>query len=150
MKIAATIICFTALAGVLLADDQSQNIAITVTEEVYDHGVLSNARVEVFHPGLNVTDPQVHLVSTNGVAFLNLTKLRIEGTNIWFQKWEYGRNPTQNSNDTPLYMILSGSVSQQCPGEFHLIVRDNAVLRLWNKSLRGTTDTCVVIKATTD
>jgi hypothetical protein len=146
------------LAHGFCAAGQSGNISIKqidVTEEVYVNGGLRTSRDEVFRPTPNLTNAAlICLVSTNGAAFLNLTDLRLQGTNVWFRKWEYGRNRPPSGTETPMYMIESGSVIHERTPEFRLVIGDKTGFRQWEKHMGkrdGTpVDTFIVIKASND
>ena len=131
------------------------NVRFSVTEEVYINGALDTSRSEAFVPTTGLKNSaQVHLESTDGVAFLNLTDLRTAGTNLWFRKWEYGRKLPLEDSRSPFYMIRSGSIGFETSEEYHVVIGDREGLRQWHKRMRnadGTTiRTCLVLKAEMD
>ncbi len=139
-------------AIVVAAESDRAAVRFTVTEEVHVNGALDTFRSEVFIPAVGLTNTtQLHLESTNGAAFLNLTDLRTAGTNLWFRKWEYGRKPPPEGTRSPFYMIKSGSMSFETSQEHHLVIGDSEGLRQWHKHMQhedGTTiQTYLVLKA---
>jgi len=121
-------------AGVLLGCSQSReatSIRIRVTEEVRVDGALRDRRDAVFRLASNVTNgADVHLVTRKNEAYLNLQALRMEPTNLWFRKWEYGRDPAHAIGRSPFYMIERGSIgSELLSAEHRLGIGDGAGLR---------------------
>lgn len=128
---------------------------IRVTEEKHVNNMLDVSRTETFVPATNLAgSTEVHLVSSDGDAFLTLTDLRVEGTNMWFRKWEFGRHPPPEGERSPFYMIRSGSVGFETTPEHHLVIGDEVGIRQSNKHFGnkdGTSiSTYLVIKAEND
>jgi len=146
----------TVVGGCLSVAAQSDSATVSrmrVTEEKLVNNVLDFSRTEIFVPATNLADAaEVHLSSSDGDAFLTLTDIRIEGTNMWFRKWEFGRHPPPEGERSPFHMIRSGSVGFETTPEYHLVIGDKVGLRQWNTHVvmkKDGTDirTCLILRA---
>ncbi len=138
LKVRPPSIFVALLATVLFAAGQSgntQGLRISITEAVSLGGAKYDSREEIFVPAGGLTNSaRLHLVSTNGEAFLDLTDLRVEGTNVWFRKWEFKRNPPKPTEKSRYYMIHSGGFGQERSPEFHLEIGDEQGLSIPHKA----------------
>ena len=157
MKTRIPVVLAVLVSAIVVAaeSDHPVSVRFIVSEEVHVNGALDTSRTEVLIPTTGLTNSaQLHLESTDGVAFLNLTDLRTAGTNLWFRKWEYGRKPPPEDTRSPFYMIRSGSIGFETSEEHHLVIGNREGLRQWHKRMRnadGTTiRTCLVLKAEMD
>jgi hypothetical protein len=157
MKI-AMLIGIALFVGVFTAVAQSgytSSTRICVTEEVRVNDVLQDSRDTIFFPVIDsMNADQAHLVSTNGAGFLNFSEFRLQGTNIWFRKWEYGRKSAIYPAHDPMYMLAGPSISFKEPPGFHIAIGDKIGLRYrYNQFIRpdqSRLDTYIVIKADND